>query len=100
MVIDMSAAQVRTVEQVLEGTQELQFRAAEDDEGRDGWIDAVLRRLGSNAQAQAARWFDALEQPQACGRAIGQSADSRSRKRPTAKSMKARVFIGNRPWPG
>mgnify|MGYP006137981543 CR=1 FL=1 len=35
------------VRQVLEGTQELQFRAAEDDEGRYGWIDAVLRRLGS-----------------------------------------------------
>jgi transposase InsO family protein len=49
MVIDMNEALVRTVEQVrqvLEGTQELQFRAAEDDEGRYGWIDAVLRRLG------------------------------------------------------
>ena len=49
MVIDMNEAQVRTVEQVrqvLEGTQELQFRAAEDDEGRYGWIDSVLRRLG------------------------------------------------------
>ena len=48
MVIDMNEAQVRTVEQVrqvLEGTQALQFRAAEDDEGRYGWIDAVLRRL-------------------------------------------------------
>lgn len=48
MVIDMNEAQVRTVEQVrqvLEGTQELQFRAAEDDEGRYGWIDTVLRRL-------------------------------------------------------
>ena len=36
MVIDMNEAQVRTVEQVrqvLEGTQALQFRAAEDDEG-------------------------------------------------------------------
>jgi hypothetical protein len=49
MVIDMDEAQVRTVEQVrqvLEGTRELQFRAAEDDEGRYGWIDSVLRRLG------------------------------------------------------
>lgn len=49
MVIDMNEAQVRTVEQVrqvLEGTQELQFRAAQDDEGRYGWIEAVLRRLG------------------------------------------------------
>lgn len=49
MVIDMNEAQVRTVElvrQVLEGTQALQFRAAEDDEGRYRWIDTVLRRLG------------------------------------------------------
>jgi transposase InsO family protein len=49
MVIDMNEAQVRTVEQVrqvLAGTQELQFRAAQDDEGRYGWIEAVLRRLG------------------------------------------------------
>ena len=47
MVIDMNEAQVRTVEQVrqvLEGTQALQFRAAEDDEGRYGWIDGALRR--------------------------------------------------------
>jgi hypothetical protein len=37
MVIDMNEAQVRTLEQVhqvLEGTQALEFRAAEDDEGR------------------------------------------------------------------
>ena len=49
MVIDMNEAQVRTVEQVrqvLAGTQELQFRAAQDDEGRYGGVDAVLRRLG------------------------------------------------------
>jgi transposase InsO family protein len=49
MVIDMNEAQVRTVEQmrqVLQGTQALQFRAAQDDEGRCEWIDAVLRRLG------------------------------------------------------
>lgn len=49
MVIDMNEAQVRTVRQVrqiLEGTQELEFRAAEDDEGRYRWIDEVLRRLG------------------------------------------------------
>jgi transposase InsO family protein len=48
MVIDMNEAQVCTVEQVrqvLEGTQALQFSAAQDDEGRYGWIDAVLRRL-------------------------------------------------------
>ena len=49
MVIDMNEAQVRSVEQmrqVLQGTQALQFRAAQDDEGRYEWIDAVLRRLG------------------------------------------------------
>ena len=48
MVIDMNEAQVRTVEQVrqvLEGTQELEFRLAEDDEGRYGWIAAVLKRF-------------------------------------------------------
>lgn len=49
MVIDMDEAQVRTVEQVrqvLAGTQALQFRVAQDDEGRYAWIAAVLRRLG------------------------------------------------------
>ena len=48
MVIDMNEAQVRTLEQVrqvLEGTQALEFRRAEDDQGRYGWIDAVLRRF-------------------------------------------------------
>ncbi|WP_088958926.1 integrase catalytic domain-containing protein [Variovorax sp. HW608] len=45
----MDEAQVRTVEQVrqvLAGTQELRFRAAQDDEGRYGWVATVLRRLG------------------------------------------------------
>ena len=49
MVIDMSEAQVRTLEQVrlvLAGTQALEFRRAEDDEGRYGWIEQVLRRFG------------------------------------------------------
>ncbi|HMO46635.1 MAG TPA: DDE-type integrase/transposase/recombinase [Rubrivivax sp.] len=49
MVIDMNEGQVRTLEQlrqVLAGTQELQFRRAEDDEGRYGWIEQVLRRFG------------------------------------------------------
>ena len=44
----MDEAQVRTVEQVrqvLEGTQELEFRGAQDDEGRYGWIAAVLGRF-------------------------------------------------------
>lgn len=48
MVIDMDEAQVRTLEQVrqvLEGTQALEFRRAEDDEGRYAWIESVLRRL-------------------------------------------------------
>jgi len=58
MVIDMNDAQVRTVEQVrqvLEGTQALQFRAAEDDEGRYQWIDAVLRRLDHRQLGRADR---------------------------------------------
>jgi hypothetical protein len=50
MVIDMYEAQVRTLEQVrqvLEGTQALEFRAADDgDEQRYAWIEQVLRRLG------------------------------------------------------
>ena len=49
MVIDMNEAQVCTVDQVrqvLEGTQSLEFRRAEDDEGRYAWIESVLRRLG------------------------------------------------------
>ena len=48
MAIDMNEAQVRTldqVRQVLEGTQALEFRRAEDDAGRYGWIEAVLRRF-------------------------------------------------------
>ena len=49
MVIDMDEAQVRSLEQVrqvLEGTQSLEFRRAEDDEGRYAWIELVLRRFG------------------------------------------------------
>jgi hypothetical protein len=49
MVIDMNEAQVRTLEQVrqvLDGTQALEFRAAEEDEQRYAWIEQVLRRLG------------------------------------------------------
>lgn len=49
MVIDMNEAQIRTIEQVREvlaGTQQLQFQAAQDDAGRYCWIEAVLRRLG------------------------------------------------------
>jgi hypothetical protein len=48
MVINMNEAQVRTLEQVrpvLEGTQSLEFRRAEDDAGRYAWIERVLRRF-------------------------------------------------------
>ena len=48
MVIDMNEAQVRTLEQVRQvvaGTQAMEFRRAEDDEGRYGWIEQVLRRF-------------------------------------------------------
>ena len=44
----MNEAQVRTLEQVcqvLAGTQALEFRGAEDDEGRYAWIESVLRRF-------------------------------------------------------
>lgn len=58
MVIDMNEAQVRIVEQVrqvLQGTQALEFRAAEDAEGRYRWIDAVLRRLDCRVLRRADR---------------------------------------------
>ena len=46
MVIDMNEAQVRTlkqVRQVVAGTQALEFRSADDDEGRYAWIEQVLQ---------------------------------------------------------
>ncbi len=49
MVIDMNEVQVRTLEQVRQvvaGTQALQFRRAESDEGRYAWIASVLGRFG------------------------------------------------------
>jgi transposase InsO family protein len=49
MVIDMNETQVRTLEQVREvvqGTQALQFRRPEDDQGRYAWIESVLKRFG------------------------------------------------------
>jgi hypothetical protein len=58
MVIDMNEAQVRTVEQVrqvLQGTQALQFHAAENDQGRYAWIEAVLRRLCYRQLARSER---------------------------------------------
>ena len=48
MVIDMNEGQVRTLEQVRQvvaGTQALEFRHAEDDQGRYAWIESVLRRF-------------------------------------------------------
>lgn len=48
MVVGMNEAQVRTVEQVRAvrtGTQELEFRAAQDDSQGYAWIESVLRRL-------------------------------------------------------
>jgi len=48
MGIDMNEAQVRTlqqVSQVVAGTQALELRRAEDDEGRYGWIEQVLHRF-------------------------------------------------------
>ena len=58
MVIDMNEAQVRSLEQlrqVLTGTQALEFRRAQDDEGRYGWIEQVLRRLGYRQLGRADR---------------------------------------------
>ena len=58
MVIDMNEAQVRTLEQlrqVLAGTQALEFRRAEDDEGRYAWIEQVLRRFGYRQLPRAER---------------------------------------------
>jgi len=58
MVIDMNEAQVRTLEQVRQvvaGTQALEFRRAEDDQGRYGWIEQVLCRLGYRQLGRADR---------------------------------------------
>jgi hypothetical protein len=57
MVIDMSRAQVRTVEpmrEVLAGTQALEFTPSGDDTGRYGWIEAVPGRIGYRQQPRAA----------------------------------------------
>lgn len=58
MVVDMNEALVRTLEQVRQvvaGTQALAFRAADDDEGRYGWIERVLRRFGYRQLGRADR---------------------------------------------
>lgn len=57
MVIDMQEAQVCTLEQVgqvVAGIQTLEFGRAEDDQGRCGWIEQVLRRFGNRQLGQAA----------------------------------------------
>lgn len=49
MVIDMDEARVCTLEQVRQvvaGTQALEFRRSQDDEGRYAWIGQVLGRFG------------------------------------------------------
>lgn len=49
MVIDMNKAPVSTLEQVRQvvaGTQLLEFRAAQNDEGRWAWVCQVLSRFG------------------------------------------------------
>ena len=56
MVIVMYEAQVCTVEhvqQVSPRTQQLQFRAGQDDEAHHGRIEAVLRRLGHRRLVRA-----------------------------------------------
>lgn len=56
MVIDMNEAHVRTLEQVRQvvaGTQAMEFRRPEDDEGRYGWIEQVLRRFGYRQLSRA-----------------------------------------------
>ena len=58
MVIDMNEAQVRTLEQVrhvVAGTQALEFRSADDDEGRYAWIEQVLQRFGYRQLQRAER---------------------------------------------
>ena len=48
MVIDMNDAQVRTLElvrRVVAGTEALELRRCEDDQGRYVWIESVLRRF-------------------------------------------------------
>lgn len=58
MVIDMNETQVCTLEQVrqvVQGTQALQFRRPEDDEGRYTWIESVLTRFGYRQRSRADR---------------------------------------------
>ena len=41
--------------QVLAGTQSLEFRRAQDDQGRYAWIESVLRRFGYRQLPRAHR---------------------------------------------
>jgi len=54
----MNEAQVRSLEQVrqvLQGTQSLEFRRAEDDPGRYAWIESVLQRFAYRQLPRAHR---------------------------------------------
>jgi len=58
MVIDMNETQVRTLEQVrqvLAGTEALQFRRPEDEQGRYAWIESVLKRFAYRQLLRADR---------------------------------------------
>ena len=94
MVIDMNEAQVRTLEQVRQvvaGTQALEFRRAEDDEGRYAWIEAgaaalrvppaaaraergvvlaYLQRLSGYSRAQLTRLVSRWTRRQAAGQEL------------------------------
>ena len=55
MVIDINEAQVRTLQQVLAGTQAMEFQATADDADRYAWIESVLRRFEYRALPRADR---------------------------------------------
>lgn len=58
---------------------------------------ARLRKLGATVVDEVVDYQDTYR---LCYIRGPEGILSRSRKRPAAKSMKARVFIGSRPWPG
>jgi hypothetical protein len=75
MVIDMNEAQVRTLElvrQVVAGTRALEFRSADDDEGRYAWIEQVLQRFGYRQLRRAERGvvLAYLQRLSGCSRAL------------------------------
>ena len=70
MVIDMNEAQMRTLEQVrqvLAGTQALEFRRAEDDQGRYGWIEHAFARRYTAADVALLAEVDRATAPAAAG---------------------------------